>query len=173
MRNYSPGKYNETQNKSYTYRIVSPKIFQEIKKGLTRVYNYNMVDATEVVCMKCATCGNEFEAARATAKFCSVRCKNSFHRVLSVSETSVSVSNEVSVSPLSVSESDEDVGTPARVVDLERDLGLNLEKDFGIYSWTADGIFIRPEIRVSQVHNIARLVHAKHGRECPEFRANI
>jgi len=54
-------------------------------------------------------------------------------------------------------------------LDLEKDLKLDLKKDLGIYSWTADGIFIRPDITVDQVQNIARLVHAKRGRVCPKF----
>ena len=60
--------------------------------------------------------------------------------------------------------------TPKRVVDVVNDLNLDMAKDLGIYGWTADGIFIRPDITVSQVQNIARLIHAKHGRPCPEFK---
>jgi hypothetical protein len=58
-------------------------------------------------------------------------------------------------------------------MDVVKDLKLSLEKDLGITGWTKDGIFIRPEIEVRQVQNIARLVHAKHGRICPEFRAAL
>lgn len=55
-------------------------------------------------------------------------------------------------------------------LDLEKDLGLDLKNDLGITGWTRDGIFIRPDITIKQVQNIARLIHAKHGRPCPEFR---
>ena len=55
-------------------------------------------------------------------------------------------------------------------IDVEKDLKLNLEKDLGITGWTRDGIFIRPDITIKQVQNIARLIHAKHGRPCPDFR---
>ena len=55
-------------------------------------------------------------------------------------------------------------------LDVEKDLGLDLKKDLGIFAWSKDGIFIRPDITVKQVQNIARLIHAKHGRPCPEFR---
>ena len=55
-------------------------------------------------------------------------------------------------------------------LDLERDLGLDLERDLGITGWTRDGIFIRPDISIKQVQNIARLIHARHGVECPIFR---
>jgi hypothetical protein len=54
-------------------------------------------------------------------------------------------------------------------IDIEADLHLSLKKDLGICSWTADGIFINPDITVPQVQNIARLIHAKHGRPCPAF----
>ena len=137
---------------------------------------------------KCEECGDKFEAESVRAKFCSIACKSSFHRKVTVSDT---VSESGIVSPSIVSESsftvsevdrivsrerivseevDDDVGTPAKVVDLVKDLHLDLEKDLGVTSWTADGIFIRPDIRVGQVQNIARLVAAKHGRPCPEFR---
>jgi hypothetical protein len=65
---------------------------------------------------------------------------------------------------------DEEVGVPASVLDLVGDLKLSLEKDLGIYGWSADGIFIRPDISIDQVQNIARLIHAKNGCPCPEFR---
>jgi hypothetical protein len=55
-------------------------------------------------------------------------------------------------------------------LDVEKDLGLSLKKDLGCYSWSRDGIMIRPDITVQQVHNIARLIHARHGRPCPPFR---
>jgi hypothetical protein len=137
---------------------------------------------------KCLECGNEFEATSPKKKFCTIPCKSSFHRKATVSRIvseSVTVSGPivsesyrtVSEMPLIVSperivseESDDDVGIPAKVLDLVKDLHLNIEKDLGIYGWTADGIFIRPDIRIGQVQNIARLVHAKNGRVCPEFR---
>ena len=128
--------------------------------------------------MKCLACGKEFEVVRATAKFCSVSCKHAYHRGLSVPPVSVpkilSVPDEGIFSvPEGVSvpvESDDDVGTPAKVIDLVKNLHLNMARDLGVRAWTADGIFILPEITVSQVQNIARLIHAKHGRPCPEFR---
>jgi hypothetical protein len=55
-------------------------------------------------------------------------------------------------------------------LDLEKDLKLDLKKDLGIFAWTPDGIFIRPDITVKQVQNIARLIHAKNGRSTPEFK---
>ncbi len=55
------------------------------------------------------------------------------------------------------------------MIDIVKDLGLNL-KDLGVTGWTSDGIFLRDDITISQVQNIARLVHAKNGRPCPEFR---
>ncbi len=130
---------------------------------------------------KCEECGDKFEAESVRAKFCSIACKSSFHRKVTVSGI---VSESGIVSPVTVSEvdrivsqerivseeSDDDVGTPAKVLDLVKDLHLDLEKDLGVTSWTADGIFIRPDIRVGQVQNIARMVAAKHGRPCPEFR---
>jgi hypothetical protein len=54
-------------------------------------------------------------------------------------------------------------------LDVEKDLGLSLKKDLGCYSWSRDGIMIRPDITVQQVQNIARLIHAKNGRPCPPF----
>ena len=48
-------------------------------------------------------------------------------------------------------------------LDLEKDLHLDLKRDLGIYSWTKDGIFIRPDITIQQVRNIRRLVEARHG----------
>ncbi len=134
---------------------------------------------------KCEECGDKFEAESVRAKFCSIACKSSFHRKVTVSGiVSRTVSESGIVSPITVSEfprivsqerivseeSDDDVGTPAKVLDLVKDLHLDLEKDLGVTSWTADGIFIRPDIRVGQVQNIARMVAAKHGRPCPEFR---
>ncbi len=51
--------------------------------------------------VKCIQCGTEFEAVRATAKFCSNKCKLAFH---SVSENlSVSPKEELSVSKVAAS----------------------------------------------------------------------
>mgnify|MGYP007070564962 CR=1 FL=1 len=49
-------------------------------------------------------------------------------------------------------------------LDIEKDLHLSLRKDLGIFAWSRDGIFIRPDITIDQVQNIARLIHAKRGR---------
>ena len=117
--------------------------------------------------MKCLVCGVEFEAVRATARFCSSLCRVRHGRV-SVTGGVLSVTENLSVTPeddLSVTE----VGEPAKVVDLVRDLHLDLKKDLGCDSWTENGIFIRPDITVDQVQNIARLIHAKHNRPCPKF----
>ncbi len=118
--------------------------------------------------MKCEVCGKDFEAIRSTARYCSELCRQRGHRV-SVTGVSLSVTTE----GLSVTENDlsvtDEVGIPAAVVDLVGDLNLDLKKDLGIDSWTENGIFIRSDITVDQVQNIARLIHAKHGRPCPEF----
>jgi hypothetical protein len=47
--------------------------------------------------------------------------------------------------------------------DLVKDLHLDMKKDLGIFAWTKDGIFIRPDITIQQTRNIRRLVEAKHG----------
>jgi hypothetical protein len=108
---------------------------------------------------KCIVCGNIFEAARATAKYCSIKCKHAFHRdELSVPENILSVPER----NLSVPEND-DVAPPVPYLSIEKDLKLNLEKDLGCIAWTQDGIFIRPEITIQQVRNIRRVVEAKHG----------
>jgi hypothetical protein len=128
--------------------------------------------------VKCENCGVEFESERRTARFCSMRCKSSHHR-LSVSEVGGISVSEVSVSPLSVSGVSIDV--PCEVLrkgvgirlDLEKDLKLNLRKDLGVSSWTENGIMVLPEITVEQVRNIARLVHARNGRVCPTFNECI
>ena len=130
--------------------------------------------------MKCIECGKEFEATRATAKYCSASCRVK-HGRFSVTPDGLSVTENLSVAPLSVTRvlsvtdcvtatEDDEVGTPIKVLDVEKDLKLSLAKDLGVDSWTEDGIFIRPDITVGQVQTIARLIHAKHGRPCPEFR---
>lgn len=54
------------------------------------------------------------------------------------------------------------------MIDIVKDLGLSL-KELGITGWTSDGVFLLPDVTIQQVQNIARLIHAKNGRECPEF----
>ncbi len=134
---------------------------------------------------KCLECGNEFEATSLKKKFCSIPCKSSFHRKSTVSgivsesvivsgpivsesyrivsEMPPIVSEEAIVSATVSEESDDDVGTPAKVLDLVKDLHLNLQKDLGVYGWSANGIFIRPDITIQQVRNIRRVVEAKNG----------
>jgi hypothetical protein len=64
--------------------------------------------------------------------------------------------------------------TPGEIfIDVEKDLGLSLRKDLGCYSWSRDGIMIRPDITIQQVQNIARLIHARHGRKCPPFNEAV
>jgi hypothetical protein len=123
--------------------------------------------------MKCETCGIEFEAQRATARYCSTSCRVKASRI-SVTQSEAPSPLSVTVKPLSndfsVTDEAAEVGTPAKVIDLVKDLHLDLKKDLGIDGWTADGIFIKPDITVYQVQNIAHLIHAKYGRPCPEFR---
>lgn len=134
----------------------------------------------------CLVCETVFEG-RADAKTCSDKCRQIFRRI-SVTEVADRIvtdgqkvsqikGGELSVTTLPAVDLDTpcDTGTirgvPGEVhLDIGKDLHLNLEKDLGITAWTADGIFIRPDIRIGQVQNIARLIHAKHGRPCPEFR---
>lgn len=75
---------------------------------------------------------------------------------------------EMAKSDLPVVSPDEPCKVPKSVkgeayLDLEKDLHLDLRKDLGIYAWTADGIFIRPDITVDQVRRIRSLVEARHG----------
>jgi hypothetical protein len=130
---------------------------------------------------KCLECGNEFEALRATAKYCSEICKKRYQREHSgtgdslagqesvLSGTKVLSGTDVVV-PVKVPEVSDDVGTPAKVLDLVKDLRLDLGRDLGCTAWTQDGIFIKPDITYTQIQNIARLVAAKHGRPAPVFR---
>lgn len=139
--------------------------------------------------MECLQCGTEFEAARVTAKYCSDGCKKKFQRLAGqdtslegqVSGTFVSGSDpklvlagqsiaekkleELSGTNLPEVSSDEPckVVTKDVYINLEKDLKLNLEKDLGVFAWTSDGIFIRPEITVDQVRRVRRLVEAKKG----------
>jgi hypothetical protein len=115
--------------------------------------------------MKCIVCEVEFVAVRSTAKYCSELCRQRGHRV-SVTEGGVSVTENL---PGDLSVTDE-VGEPAGVVDLVKDLKLDLRKDLGVDSWTENGIFIRPDITIDQVQNIAKLVAAKNGCSEPVFR---
>ena len=115
---------------------------------------------------KCEVCGVEFDAVRITARFCSGRCKKRFQR--GFSGTELLSGTKVSGTEI-ISGTDDDVGEPAGVVDVVKDLKLDMGKDLGIYSWSADGIFIRPDITIPQVQNIARMVHARRGRSCPAF----
>jgi len=107
--------------------------------------------------MKCLVCGVEFVAERKTAKYCSELCKKRFRRGVSGTEGSLAGQDDLSGT--------DEVGSPAEVVDVVKDLKLDLHKDLGCYSWTENGIFIRSDITIDQVQNIARLVAAKHGRE--------
>ena len=54
--------------------------------------------------MKCENCGNDFESKRATAKYCSARCRVSAGRGLSVTDDSLSVTVSVTDTPLSVTQ---------------------------------------------------------------------
>ena len=101
--------------------------------------------------MKCLQCDSEFEGVRSTAKYCSDKCRK-------LAFQKVSVPDVLGVSVL-----------PDKYLDLAKDLKLDAGKDLGITGWTKDGIFIRPDITVEQVQNIARMIHAKHGRVCPPF----
>jgi len=122
---------------------------------------------------KCLECGKEFEAVRATAKYCSVTCRSKAHREVSVAGEALSVAENLSVASkegLSVARVEkealsvaEEVGTPAKVLDLVKDLHLNMGRDLGCTAWTADGIFIRDDIQIEQVRSIRRVVEARHG----------
>jgi hypothetical protein len=145
--------------------------------------------------IKCIQCGEEFEGSRSTAKYCGDKCKSAHRRGgVSVSEVSGSFISgsgpELVKRGVEIAEEKRrkllmdgptiDVEVPCKTgvakdvpgairLDLVRDLKLNLEKDLGITAWSADGIFLRPEITVTQVQNIARLVHAKNGWGPPKF----
>lgn len=56
-----------------------------------------------------------------------------------------------------------ETGNETVYLDLEKDLKLDLKKDLGITAWTADGIFIRDDIAISQVRAVRMLVEAKNG----------
>ena len=90
------------------------------------------------------------------------------HRVKRGLEISDEKKREMAKSDLPVVSPDEPCKVPKSVkgeayLDLEKDLHLDLRKDLGIYAWTADGIFIRPDITVDQVRRIRSLVEARHG----------
>lgn len=116
--------------------------------------------------MRCLVCSGEFDG-RVGAKYCSDKCRQVGHR-LSVTEGGLSVTkNELSVTmdePCVTSVTDD-----SDRLDLE-EMGVNLKKDLGISAWTPNGIMLNKDITIAQVQNIARLIHAKHGRPCPEFR---
>ena len=120
--------------------------------------------------MKCLECGVEFEAVRASAKYCSESCRQRGHRKVSVTDESLSVTKDGLSVTENLSVTDDEVGVPAQVIDLVGDLNLNLSKDLGLKGWSENGIFLKPDISIDQIHNIARLIHAKNGRPCPEFR---
>lgn len=121
------------------YRYI-PLILPEIKKGFSLgVY------------MKCSVCGEEFEG-RSDALYCSSTCRSRRSRL--------SVAGSVATDKSATDNATDNF------VDIVKDLKLDPEKDLGIYYWTENGVFIRPDITVDQVQNIARLIHAKHGREC-------
>ena len=109
--------------------------------------------------MKCIECGKDFDAVRSTAKFCSGGCRLAFHR------GGLSVTNEVSVTDMDIACRVAGDVFHEGYLDVEQDLGLDMKKDLGITAWTDNGIFIRPDITVRQVQNIAKLVAAKHNRK--------
>ena len=55
------------------------------------------------------------------------------------------------------------------MIDIVKDLGLNL-KELGITGWTENGIFLKDDVTIDQIQSIAKLIHARHGHPCPEFR---
>lgn len=126
---------------------------------------------------KCEVCGNEFEAVRSTAKFCSPVCRVKASRLSVTDQTPgevLSVTENLSVTPkeeLSVTSD-----TPARLsvtpdafINVTKDLKLDLKKDLGCMGWSPDGIFILPDITIDQVRNIRRLVEAKNGWKHREY----
>jgi hypothetical protein len=141
--------------------------------------------------IKCEACGEWKEVQRITAKYCSEKCKKQAQRVsgtkvsgtnslagqVSGTKTPADIAKRKKEAMLATDLPEVSLDTPCVVpeapkvfMDVERDLGMNLKKDLGCYSWSRDGIMIRPDITVQQVHNIARLIHARHGRPCPPFR---
>ena len=118
---------------------------------------------------KCSVCGKVFDAARDTARYCSGGCKKKFQR-LAGQVDSLEGQEVIFSGTKEVSGTDVEIGVMAKVLDLVKDLKLDIGKDLGITGWTADGIFIKPDVTIKQVQNIARLIHAKHGRACPVFR---
>jgi hypothetical protein len=122
------------------------------------------------VLKKCEQCGEEFEAVRADARFCTAKCRVKSSRSVTEGEGLSVTRPDVNVTDSPVTDkSVTDNPDLLQKIDVAKDLHLSLEKDLGITGWTADGIFIRPDITVAQVRNIARLVHAKHSRPCPVF----
>ena len=117
--------------------------------------------------MECMVCGNEFEARRSDALYCSDVCRQRRKRV---TDNSVTDNLAVTDKSISMDEPCEVFSGDGAHLDLVKDLGINLGRDLGITSWTSDGVFLRHDITIDQVQNIARLIHAKHGRKCPEFK---
>jgi len=128
--------------------------------------------------MKCVVCGKEFDG-RSDARFCSSTCRSRRNRAtdngISVAKGVDATDNGGSATDNCVCATDNatDIDIPCRVVqqiirdgymDLEKDLKLSLQKDLGITAWTSEGVFIREDITIPQVRNIAKLIHAKHGR---------
>jgi hypothetical protein len=141
---------------------------------------------------KCEVCGAVFEG-RSDARCCSGKCRVKLARSvteemnkeeISVTGEPLSVTDKLSVTGEDVTDKkrnelkesklpsvslDEPCKVPGGIkmgetyLDLEKDLKLDLKKDLGIFAWTPDGIFIRPDITIQQVRNIRRIVEAKHG----------
>ena len=124
-------------------------------------------------------CGVELESARPDAKYatpyCRVRAARKSVSSEPVSSTKRIIQNDTDSAP---NDTDKSISPniPCQVpvqstgLRLDTDLHLDLRRDLGITAWSPDGIFIRSDITISQVQSIARLIHAKHGRPCPQFR---
>ena len=134
---------------------------------------------------KCETCGNEFEAKRSDAKYCSSKCRVKSHRVsvthddvtanLSVTDSHPPVTDNapVQAAPVTAKTPLEELHAMDTGVDLDtigitsldlaKDLKLDIRKDLGCIGFSPDGIFIHPDITIDQVRTIRRLVEAKRG----------
>jgi len=119
-------------------------------------------------------CGQEITSKRLHAKFYSSSCRSRYNRAtdnqLSVANIPTDATdnwpNATDISPDIPCK----VPTQSARIDIERDLKLHMHRDLGITAWTPNGIMIRPNITISQVHAIAKLIHATHHRPCPDFR---
>ena len=115
----------------------------------------------------CVLCGAEFEGY-GKAKFCSGACRVRAHRQSVTND--VTIGEDVTIDaekPCNVTK----VAEPGvTILDVEKDLGLKMDRDLGIYAWSRDGIFIRPDITIEQVRRIRGLVGAKNGWEPREYR---